>query len=382
MKICFVSAYPPNKGNLAEYGYYLVNELIKHDAINELTVLANSTSNSNRIEKFGKIKIIRCWKNNSLKIPFDIIKTLKKENSDIVHFNLHMMSWGESKISNFLGALTPYLVKILLKKKVVITLHNIREAVNVKELGMEENPFIIFGARIATKALLSVDKVIVTLNRFRKILEQKYKKRNIIRIFHGTVGRKVKKIKVGGKKILTFGFWRENKNLPLLIEIFQKLYKEDKKIRLIVAGDSHPAFPGYLDKLKEKYKGVEGITFTGYVPEEKLGRLFSSSTFLVLPYTTATGTSGVVHLAASYGKPVIISDLPEVRETAKEEELRLILVPKNDKKAFERAIKTLLKNKKLQKQIVEKNLISAEKYSFSNVAKQYIKVFKELFYRS
>jgi glycosyltransferase involved in cell wall biosynthesis len=380
MKICFVSAYPPNKGNLAEYGCYLVNELIKHKSIDEIIVLADYNPNSYQIEKIGKLKILRCWRRNSFLIPVTIIKALRKENPDIVHFNLHMMSWGKSKISNFLGALTPYLVKMLLRKKVVVTLHNIVDAVDLKELGIKNNPLIIFGARLATKALLSADKVIVTLGRFRRILEQQYKKKNIIRIPHGTLGRKVKKLRVGGKKLLTFGFWRENKNLPLLIEVFKKVHKEDKRIKLIIAGTSHPSFPGYLDKLKEKYKEVKGITFTGYVPEEKLSKLFLSSTFLVLPYTTATGTSGVIHLAASYGKPVIISDLPEIRETAKEEKLKLILVPKNDERALANAIKNLLKNKKLQKRIAEKNLISAEKYSFTNVAKQYIEIFNQLLY--
>ena len=91
------------------------------------------------------------------------------------------------------------------------------------------------------------------------------------------------------------------------------------------------------------------ITFTGYVPDKNLKKLFVSSTLVVLPYTVATGTSGVIHLAASFGKPIIASDLPEIRETAEEENLELILFPKNDKESLKKAIKRLLKNKELQK---------------------------------
>jgi glycosyltransferase involved in cell wall biosynthesis len=380
MKVCFVSAYPPNKGNLAEYGYYLVNKLIKNNLVNELIVLANYTSNSNRIEKFDKLKIIRCWKNNSFTIPLDVLKALKRENPDLVHFNLHMMSWGKNKISNFLGAITPYLVKVLLRKKVVVTLHNIVEATNLEELGISKNKITLFFASIATKFLLKADKIVVTLERFRRILEKKYKADNVMRILHGTLGRRVKKLRVGGKTILTFGFWRKNKNLPLLIDVFRELSKKDRNVKLIVAGSSHPNFPGYLENLREMYGKMENIIFTGYVPENKLQTLFTSSTVIVLPYATATGTSGVVHLAISYGKPIIVSDLPEIREPMKEENLELILVPKNDKKALRKAIWKVLINENLQRKIARKNLESAKKYSFLNISKEYIKIYKELLY--
>jgi glycosyltransferase involved in cell wall biosynthesis len=318
MKLCFVSAYPPSKGNLAEYGQYLVNELLKHDSIEEIVVLADYNPNSCKTERFGKLKIVRCWRRDSFLIPIDIVKTLRKEAPEIVHFNLHMMSWGKKRVSNFLGAITPYIVKKFLRKKVTITLHNITEATNLKELGIKPSKLDFLGSYLATKSLLSVDKVVVTLRSFIHLLNKKYGKNNIVHIPHGTLGKRVKNVKAGGKTILTLGFWRDGKKLPLLIEVFKELQKKDKKLKLIVAGTSHPNFPGYIEKIKKKYENVKNLFFTGYVPEEDLDKIFLSSTLVVLPYSTATGSSGIIHLAASYGKPVIVTDLPEMREIMKE----------------------------------------------------------------
>jgi len=377
MKLCFVSAYPPNKGNLAEYGQYLVSELIKHNSIDEIVVLADHNPNSYEIEKLGKLKIARCWRRDSLSIPIDIIKTLRKENPDIVHFNLHMMSWGKKRIPNFLGAITPYIVKKFLRKRVTITLHNIVEATNLEELGIKPSKLNLLGSYLATKSLLGVDKVVVTLRSFIPLLSKKYGKNNIVHIPHGTLGKRVKNVKVGGRTILTLGFWRESKNLPLLIEAFKELQKKDKRLKLIVAGTSHPNFPGHLEKMKKEYENIKNVFFTGYVPEENLDKIFLSSTVIVLVYGTATGSSGVIHLAASYGKPVIVTDLPEIRETMEEEGLSLILV-QNDKEYLKLAIQKLIDNKKLQRIIGKKNLEIAERLSFSSISKDYVKLFEEV----
>jgi len=378
MKICFVSAYPPNKGNLAEYGRYLVNEFIKHDLIKKIVVLANYNPNSRKIEDFGKLKIVRCWKNNSLFIPIGITKVLKREKPDIVFFNLHMMSWGKTRIANFLGNITPYLVKKFLKKKVIVSLHNIVEATDLDGLGIKSSMLNLFGSYLATKFLLNTNKVVVTVSSFISLLNNKYGKTNIVYIPHGTLGKKVKNVRTGGKIILTFGFWRENKNLPFLIKVFKELYEKDKELKLIIAGDSHPNFPSYLKKIRRRYNNLKNVFFTGYVPENSLDKIFLSSTVIVLHYATATGTSGVVHLAASYGKPVIISDLPEIREIMKEEKLSLILVPKNDREALKLAIQRIIANKKLQKDIGSKNLNIAEQMSFLNISKKYVKLFEEV----
>jgi glycosyltransferase involved in cell wall biosynthesis len=376
MKVCLVSAYPPSKGNLAEYAYFLTRELVKESHISSLTVLSNGENF--RIEKKEKVKIIRCWKNDSLLIPIKILINVYRENPDVIHFNIHMRSWGRKKLVNFFAHLTPFLVKLLLRKKVIITLHNILEGANLKEMGINSSILTIFGARISTRFLLFSDKVTVLLRRYKRILLRKYGKRNIVYIPHGTLGKKTNKVNFNRNKLLTFGFWSPYKNLPLLLEVFTELKKKYKSLKLIIAGDSHPNYPGYLEFLKEKYKFVKGIKFIGYIPNNKLSKLFLSSSLIVLPYLISTGTSGVVHLAVSFGKPVIISRLHDVEATAWEEGYKLLLVKKNNKAELKKAIEKLLRNKKLYLKIAKINLKASEKYSFSKVAKMYVDLYKQL----
>ncbi|MDT7858487.1 MAG: glycosyltransferase [Candidatus Aenigmarchaeota archaeon] len=375
MKVCFVSAYPPSRGNLAEYAYFLTKELIRDARISSLTILANG--DFLKRERKRKLKIIRCWKNDSLLIPLKILINVYRENPDVVHFNIHMRSWGRKKLVNFFAHLTPFLVKFFLRKKVVVTLHNILESVNLKEMGISNDFLTLLGAKISTKFLLFSDRLVVLLKRYKRIIRNRYKK-NVVYIPHGTLGKKISNINFNGYKILTFGFWSPYKNLPLLIEVFNELKKKFKKIELIVAGGPHPNYPTYLTTIKEKYKLMKGIKFLGYIPNRKLSSLFSSSSLIVLPYLVSTGTSGVVHLAVSYGKPIIVSKLPDIEATVREEGYKIIFVRKNDKVALRKAIERLLKNKKLYLRIAERNLELSEKYSFSKISKMYVNLYRKL----
>lgn len=373
MRICFISSFPPNKGNLSEYGFYLINEISKKEKL-EIFIIADCAEK----RKTGNFKVLRVWKRDSIFIPFKIFSSIHSINPDIVHFNSHMMSWGKSRIVNFIAFLSIPLLRFILRKKVVVTLHNIYEATDPEKLGFKKSFINNLGARIATKFILFADLVVVLVKKYVDILKKNYKAKNVIYMPHGTLGRKLKKPILGKNIILTIGFWRKNKNLPLLIEVFDEIKKVFKKLKLVVVGTSHPNFPGYLEKIKEKYKNRKDIIFTGYLEDKELEKIIKKAALIVLPYTVSTGSSGVVHIVSSFGKPIIMSMLPETEEMIKEEGFYIITVPVNNKEELKRAIIKVLKNKSLQKRIAEKNLKAAEKQSFSKLAEKYIKIYKSL----
>lgn len=377
MKICVVTAFPPERGNLAEYGYYLVEGLAEKEKIEKIVVLANG-EDSPDLSKSDKIEVVRCWRSNDKSSIFNIIREVQKQKPDLVLFNCHMMSWGKGKVISFMGALLPLLLKKLFRHKVVLVLHNIVEAVDFEPLKKKPSKIDLFGATLATKSMLSADKVIVTLEHFVDLLEKKYNKSNIVHIPHPTWGKKSVKISANDKKVLTFGFWRDTKGLPLLLESFEELKRLDEELKLIVAGESHPNFSGYLEDVKKKYGDIPGVTYTGYVPDEKLDEVFGSASIVVLPYLASTGSSGVVHMSASYGRPVVITDLPDMKRMAEEEGLEMLFFPLGDKEGLKTAIKSLLNDKELRKKIVENNLRVAEELSFSRVADRYVEVFENV----
>ena len=110
--------------------------------------------------------------------------------------------------------------------------------------------------------------------------------------------------------VLAFGYWGTYKKIDLLLESIDQIRREVPNTVLVVAGTNHPSAPGYLESLRVKWAGHAGIRFLGYVPETDLHNLFRSATVLVLPYSSAAGTSGVVHQACQYGLPMVGAAIP------------------------------------------------------------------------
>jgi GT2 family glycosyltransferase/glycosyltransferase involved in cell wall biosynthesis len=109
---------------------------------------------------------------------------------------------------------------------------------------------------------------------------------------------------------IVFGFvgqLRPYKGLNEFIEASVKLVKA-KNVNALIAGK--PVWPitsGKVDRRCQLYPGIK--VFEGFVPDEELQIYLNSSDFIVLPYKDIL-TSGSVLLAVSFGKPVIIPDIP------------------------------------------------------------------------
>ena len=58
--------------------------------------------------------------------------------------------------------------------------------------------------------------------------------------------------------------------------------------------------------------------------------LFRKAQVVVLPYTASTGSSSVLYQAATWGRVVVASDLPELRRLAEEADLRVEFFKRGD----------------------------------------------------
>merc|ERR1712072_602758 len=124
----------------------------------------------------------------------------------------------------------------------------------------------------------------------------------------------------GPKKIMTFGKFGTYKKVEILIEAIEKLRKTSKQdMEIVIAGTDSPNTPGYIESMKEKYKNVPNLTFTGYVEEKDVPVIFGESAVVVFPYTSTTGSSGVLHQAGSYGKACAMPDLGDLALLTQEE---------------------------------------------------------------
>ena len=142
---------------------------------------------------------------------------------------------------------------------------------------------------------------------------------------------------VRGKRVLLFfGYVRAYKGLHVLIRAIAALPRE-MDLHLMVVGEFYDDEQKYRALIREL--GVEDrITINSdYVPNEMVGRYFSASDVVVLPYISAT-QSGIAQIAYNFDKPVIATSVGGLAEVILDGETGYI-VPPEDASRLAAAIK-------------------------------------------
>jgi len=387
MKIAIVSPYPPSKGTLNEYAFHLVQNLKNKPEVDELIILTDIIDTAYPQEtSVGncKLTIVPCWKFNSLTNTISIIKNIRKYKADLALFNIQFLSFGDNKIAGALGLLAPVVNRVLGIPSVTL-LHNITETVDYESAGITSNPIMkmiynVIGT-VLTKILLMSNLMAVTMPKYVNILEKKYKTSNVALIPHGCfeiadiIDIKPKK----KKQIMTFGKFGTYKKVEEMIEavlLVRNLTGEE--LEIVIAGTDTPNVKGYLAGVQKKYEQIEDITFTGYVEEEDVPRIFSESTVVVFPYTSTTGSSGVLHQAGSYGKAVVLPNIGDLKELIEEEGYRGEYFKPGDTMGLATAIEKLVSNDSHREEIGKNNYAAAVSLPMSDIADWYLLHFENI----
>src|SRR5205814_5417111 len=141
-------------------------------------------------------------------------------------------------------------------------------------------------------------------------------------------------------------------------------------------GTDHPKTPGYLRSIQETIGSRTDICFAGYVEEEDIPQLFQRSTLTVLPYTSSAGSSGIAHLASTYGVPIISSDIPDCKRLAEEEGLAMDFFPAGDTAELARHIVQLLQHRDRQVEMALQNMSAALRMSMPEIIREYLRTFE------
>ena len=163
----------------------------------------------------------------------------------------------------------------------------------------------------------------------------------------------------------------------LLLQSMERICSPVPNAVLVIAGTNHPSAPGYLESLQEQWRGLPGVRFLGYVPETELEGLFKSASVLVLPYSSAAGTSGVVHQACQYGLPMVATAIPEIVEIAKEEKIAVEFYEPSDSGALSEQLIRLLGSEDLRRSLSEQNLRAAQGTPIAQVVDDYLRFFEK-----
>ncbi len=372
MKICLVTAFPPSRERLNEYGYHLAEQLRQKDYIS-LTVLADQMSEP--AEELPGFDVMRCWRFNSIKVPFQILKAVRRTKPDVVWFNLVFSSFGDNPIAAFLGICTAFLLRIF-GFYTHITLHHIIETLDLSK-GTRFPKVYRFCGAIATKLLLWSNSISVLLPSYRKVLLETYHGKNIHLRKHGIFSPAPKFPDISRRgnpehRILAFGKWGTYKRLELLIEAFARVSERVPNAKLVIAGSNHPMTPGYVESVRDRWRDNSRMEFHGYIPEEKVADLFSNSSVLVLPYSSAGGPSGVAHQACEFAVPIIASDLPDFRDMAETEQIAIDFFESGNPDSMADALERLLLDPARLVEMAEQNFSVALRMNMQEVVAQYV----------
>jgi glycosyltransferase involved in cell wall biosynthesis len=379
MKICFVSTFPPSKTVLNEYGYHVAREL-QTDPLVSLTILADELEDPE--SELPDFNVVRCWKANRLSNHLRVLNAIREARPNVVWFNLVFSSFGskDTPIAAFSGLTLPAATRMA-GYYTHVTLHHLIDHIDLDDAGVRSKRLFRFAGHVATRTILMANSVSVLLPAYRRTLIDKYRGENIHFRAHGILSARPEYPDFSRRgnpehRILAFGKWGTYKRCELLIECFlDEVSKRVPGSKLIIAGGNNPNMPGYIESVHEKHKDNPSIKIIGYVPEEKIPELFGSSSVLVLPYTSATGASGVAHLAAQYGVPIVSSDIPDFREMCENEGLAIKFFAVNNKSEMTDRIVDLLQSPEQQQEMGDQNFTAALRMTMPQIIQQYVRAF-------
>jgi glycosyltransferase involved in cell wall biosynthesis len=394
MKICLVATFPPSGRQLNEYAFHIARELQRHPDI-EVTILADElthydfATDENGRSRDGQqqtelpgFNVIRCWNFNSLATPVRLVNTIRRIKPDVVWFNLVFSSFAtpENPVAALAGLIAPALARAC-GFFTHITLHHVLEHVDFVAAGVRQERLFRMGTDLATRALLKANSVSVLLPGYQRTLISKYAAQNVLLGTHGTFASRPSPPDFTRRgnpelRILAIGHWGTYKRLETLMEAFPIVLKKVPNAKLIVSGANHHTKAGYWESIRAAQPPHLPIEFRGYVPEEAIPDLYQTTSILVMPYDSATGSSGPAHQACEFGIPIVCADIADLREMAADEDMAVSFYQIGNAEDLAEQLTTILQSPELQRRMAEHNYAAGVRMTMTSVVRNYLRWFE------
>jgi len=326
--LALISTFPPARNSLNEYGYHLAKAFARRNDIKRVVIIADEVDDLGpELKVHPKIEVRRVWRFNNLASAHKIVRELKNLRPDYALYNLQTASFGDKEIPAALGLFAPFLSERA-KIPTGVIMHNLIDAVDLSQTNLAgkrmRQKLVSFAGTVINKVLLKSGYMSVTLDSFLDILHEKYKAENAFLVPHGSFNCEdeadIPRLMSRSNRIVTMGKFGTYKKLERMISAVQRLNTGDyssNPIQLVIGGSDHPATPGYMDGQKAEHADDPNIRFHGYVAEDDVPGFFKQGRVAVFDYDSTTGSSGVLHQAATFGTTPIyplMGDFVDVTE--------------------------------------------------------------------
>lgn len=351
MKILIVvPLYPPKHiGGTEIFTQNLAKELSKKHKVDIIT--------TDQEEKQLKTKNLEVHYIKKHKFPQQILFLIKKilKFSDVDIIVAHMVSPS---------GIAAILASKLMKKPCIIRLSDLNEEIKLKKNYQIHRKLLRF--------VLKHSKIISISTYMKNKLKKINPRVNTLVLPQGIELKPSKKTKQT-KTLINIARLVEFKDHTTLIKAMYLIHKKYPDYKLKIIG--HGPEENKLKKLTKKLYLNDSIEFLGRVPlEETLKHLKNSDIFILSSVEESFGR--VLLEAMNYGLPIVSTRIGGPSDIIKDEVNGFLVDPKDYKGISNRVIK-LIENKKLYDKISKNNIRDIKKYSFLNVAEQFIKVYKE-----
>ena len=179
--------------------------------------------------------------------------------------------------------------------------------------------------------------------------------------------------------ILFFGFIREYKGLDVLLKSFNIACINNPNLKMLIAGMpfSTELEERYLQMIHDSEYQDRISYYFDYVPKDDIVNYFIASDVVILPYKEIDH-SGIIHLAYTFSRPVIATNVGDFSEVVQENKSGFIL-RNNTAEELAKVINLSFKDKK---NLVEMGLnakrLSTSKYSWKDISLKTISLYKSI----
>ncbi len=115
--------------------------------------------------------------------------------------------------------------------------------------------------------------------------------------------------------LLCFGTLRRNKGIEILLEAFDQL--GDLPVRLVIAGRGFGDVEEQVRTAAARNPRI--VAELGYISASRKQELFREADLIVLPYTSFSSQSAVLHDAYAHHRPVVVSDVGALGDAVRED---------------------------------------------------------------
>jgi glycosyltransferase involved in cell wall biosynthesis len=198
-------------------------------------------------------------------------------------------------------------------------------------------------------------------------------KRKADYIINPGIDKRFKPMKVRKGKI-TLGFFANfsyRKGLDKAVEVY-KLVKKKVDVKLIIAGGELKTIYQNQFDIKKLTEGLEDVKILGYVPENKIVKLYNSFDFYLFP-SLSEGFGIPILEAQACGIPTLVFSWAEIPAEVKAKTIQC-----RDTKEMAEKILYLIEHPKEYKKISKEGIKYASRFTWDNFTNNYINVYKGL----